>query len=224
MATVNPLLGTIIVVRHRSIREKSLGQELATVSALRGWEPNRSDSTSAAQNMQMRTGLQGQLLSIHKFRKEAIPSCRQRNDGRKKQGWHPNLEWRSSNKCPRAALLFLETTKWSNRYLCGPALLRNSLGQRRRPLCQVDMVVSCGWRAQAASASGEGHLTRSSSRDGKFRKQGESMTSFCIRHREEYKKVCRALTRMMRSQKSELWKEQGWEIVLQAEHLERVLQ
>ena len=111
-----------------------------------------------------------------------------------------------------------------NRYLCGPALLRNSLGQRRRPLCQVDMVVSCGWRAQAASASGEGHLTRSSSRDGKFRKQGESMTSFCIRHREEYNKVCRALTCMMRSQKSELWKEQGSEIVLQAEHLERVLQ
>ena len=35
------------------------------------------------------------------------------------------------------------------------------------------------------------------------------MTSFCVRHREEYEKACRALTRMMGSQALDLRKQAG---------------
>ena len=117
----------------------------------------------------------------------------------------------------RAALLFVETTKWSNRYLCGPRLASELTGPAKASIVSKKST----WLSHENGVSRLlKHLEQAISQPvlpevgnalrtyfkSLRRKQGESMTSFCVRHREEYEKACRALTRMMGSQKSDLGK------------------
>ena len=112
----------------------------------------------------------------------------------------------------RSALLFVESTKWENRYLCGPRLASELTGPAKasiaskkptwlshengvaRLLKHLQEVISEPILPEV------GNALRSYFRTLR-RKRGETMTSFCVRHREEYEKACRALTRMMGSQK-----------------------
>ena len=108
----------------------------------------------------------------------------------------------------RAALLYLESTKWENRYLCGPRLAAELTGSakssiaNKRPawLSSSDGVHKLLRHLQGAVSEPVlpevGNALRTYFRQLR-RKRGETMTSFTVRHREEYEKACRALTRMV---------------------------
>ena len=111
----------------------------------------------------------------------------------------------------RAALLYVQATKWESRYLCGPRLAAELSGAAKAAVTNK----KASW---LASDDGVQRLLRhlqevvsepvlpevGNALRGYFktlrRKRGETITSFCIRHREEYEKACRALTRMLRDQ------------------------
>ena len=121
-------------------------------------------------------------------------------------GWNGDpsswLEYR------RAALWYVEATKWENRYLCGPRLATELSGSARasiankkpqwlsheqgvhRLLKHLQVTISEPVLPEV------GNALRAYFRQLK-RKRGESMTAFCVRHREEYEKVCKALSRML---------------------------
>ena len=111
----------------------------------------------------------------------------------------------------RAALLFVESTKWSNRYLCGPRLATELSGPAKasiagkKPtwLSREDGMQRLLTHLQTAISEPVppevGNALRAYFKTLR-RRRGETMTSFCVRHREEYEKACRALTRMMASQ------------------------
>ena len=111
----------------------------------------------------------------------------------------------------RAALLFVESTKWSNRYLCGPRLATELSGPAKasiagkKPtwLSREDGVQRLLTHLQTAISEPVlpevGNALRAYFKTLR-RRCGETMTSFCVRNREEYEKACRALTRMMASQ------------------------
>ena len=72
------------------------------------------------------------------------------------------------------------------------------------------MVVNSRRRTPPLEASARSYFGANSARSGKHpgpyfkhlrRRKGETMTSFCVRHREEYERVCRALSRMVKDQK-----------------------
>ena len=117
----------------------------------------------------------------------------------------------------RAALLFVETTKWSNRYLCGPRLAAELSGAAKASIVGkkstwlshdkgVHRLLQHLQEAISEPVLPEvGNALRTYFKSLR-RKRGESMTGFCVRHREEYEKACRALTRMMGSQKPDLGK------------------
>ena len=112
----------------------------------------------------------------------------------------------------RAALLFVESTKWPNRYLCGPRLATELSGAAKASIVGkkstwlshdkgVQRLLQHLQEAISEPVLPEvGNALRSYFKTLR-RKRGESMTGFCVRHREEYEKACRALTRMMGSQK-----------------------
>ena len=116
----------------------------------------------------------------------------------------------------RAAQLYVETTKWENRYLCGPRLCAELSGSARASivgkkaswLSHVDGVNRLLKHLQQAISEPVlpevGNALRAYFRNLK-RRRGETMTSFCVRHREEYEKACRALTRMVRDQGGKPW-------------------
>ena len=113
----------------------------------------------------------------------------------------------------RAAYMYEETVKWESRYLCGPRLAAELTGAARTAIANKKR----GW---LSSQDGVGKLLRclketmsepalpeiSNQPKTYFkllrRRRGESMVSFCVRHREEYARTCKALTRVMREQKS----------------------
>ncbi|CAK8992683.1 unnamed protein product [Durusdinium trenchii] len=113
----------------------------------------------------------------------------------------------------RAAYMYEETVKWESRYLCGPRLAAELTGAARTAIANKKR----GW---LSSQDGVGKLLRclketmsepalpeiSNQLKTYFkllrRRRGESMVSFCVRHREEYARTCKALTRVMREQKS----------------------
>ena len=120
----------------------------------------------------------------------------------------------------RSALLFVESTKWENRYLCGPRLASELTGPAKASIASkkptwlshehgVTRLLKHLEEAISEPILPEvGNALRSYFRTLR-RKRGETMTSFCVRHREEYEKACRALTRMMGSQKHGLGRDQG---------------
>ncbi|CAK9089508.1 Copia protein [Durusdinium trenchii] len=113
----------------------------------------------------------------------------------------------------RAAYMYEETVKWESRYLCGPRLAAELTGAARTAIANKKR----GW---LSSQDGVGKLLRclketmsepalpeiSNQLKTYFkllrRRRGESMVSFCVRHREEYARTCKALTRVMQEQKS----------------------
>ena len=115
----------------------------------------------------------------------------------------------------RSALLYVQSTKYENRYLCGPRLAAELTGPARASithkrstwLAAPDGVEKLLLHLQSAISEPilpeVGNALRAYFRQLK-RKKGETMTAFCVRHREEYEKACRALTRMMGSRKAGL--------------------
>ena len=113
----------------------------------------------------------------------------------------------------RAAYMYEETVKWESRYLCGPRLAAELTGAARTAISNKKR----GW---LSSQDGVGKLLRclketmsepalpeiSNQLKTYFKmlkhRRGESMVAFCVRHREEYARTCKALTRVMREQKS----------------------
>ena len=114
----------------------------------------------------------------------------------------------------RAALLYVQATKWENRYLCGPRLASELTGAAKAAITNK----KASW---LACDDGVARLLRhlqevvsepvlpevGNALRGYFktlrRKRGETITAFCVRHREKYEKACRALTRMLRDQGSQ---------------------
>lgn len=111
----------------------------------------------------------------------------------------------------QAARLYVASTKLETRYTCGPRLAAELSGAARTAIS--------GKRAQwlsdsqgaetllshLQSAIGEPALPEVGNFMRQYfkilkRKRGESMSSFCVRHREEYERMCRALARMLREQ------------------------
>ena len=140
----------------------------------------------------------------------------------------------------RAALLYVQTTKWENRYLCGPRLAAELSGPAKASIANkraswlsneqgVDRLLRHLQEVISEPILPEvGNALRSYFRQLRRRK-GETMTAFCVRHREEYEKACRALTRMLGSRKSGLRadtlattssRRSSWHL-LEAEHLPR---
>ena len=113
----------------------------------------------------------------------------------------------------RAAFAYEETVKYENRYLCGPRLATELSGaakaaisnKRRGWLSYVDGVerlVQCLRQTMSEPALPE--IANQLRQYFKLlrRKSGETMTAFCVRHREEYVRTCKALTRVLREEKS----------------------
>ena len=109
-------------------------------------------------------------------------------------GWGPVHMWTTYR---RSALLFVESTKWENRYLCGPRLASELTGPAKasiaskkptwlshengvaRLLKHLQEVISEPILPEV------GNALRSYFRTLR-RKKGETITSFCVMHREEY--------------------------------------
>ena len=118
----------------------------------------------------------------------------------------------------RAAYMYEETVKWENRYLCGPRLASELTGAAKAAIANKRR----GW---LSIPDGVGKLLRclremmsepalpeiANQLRAYFkllrRKRGESMAAFCVRHREEYSRTCKSLTRVLKEQKT--LKEQG---------------
>ena len=109
--------------------------------------------------------------------------------------------------------MYEETVKWESRYLCGPRLAAELTGaakaaianKKRGWLSQQDCVMKL-LRCLRESVS-EPALPEISNQLKVYfkqlrRRRGESMAAFCVRHREEYARTCKALTRVMRESSS----------------------
>ena len=114
----------------------------------------------------------------------------------------------------QAARLYVASTKIESRYTCGPKVAAELSGAAKTAI----MGKKSHWLSEASGVEtllkhlqetiGEPALPEV----GNFlrlyfktlrRQRGESMTAFCVRHREEYEKMCRSLARMMKEQKKD---------------------
>ena len=108
-----------------------------------------------------------------------------------------------------AARLYVASTKHELRYTCGPRLAAE-LGGAAKTAIQGQKST---WLSEPNGAEkllrhlqtaiGEPALPEVANFMRQYfrvlrRRKGESMTAFCVRHREEYDRMCRALGRMMR--------------------------
>lgn len=130
----------------------------------------------------------------------------------------------------QAAFMYEETVKWENRYLCGPRLAAELSGAARVVLANkkrgwlstqdgVAKLLRCLREAMSEPALPEiANQLRLYFKVLK-RRRGEPMAAFCARHREEYAKACKALTRVMKERKNasqpeaEVWRSsrrQSW--------------
>ncbi len=113
----------------------------------------------------------------------------------------------------QAAFMYEETVKWESRYLCGPRLAAELTGAARVVLANkkrgwlstqdgVAKLLRCLREAMSEPALPEiANQLRLYFKVLK-RRRGEPMAAFCARHREEYAKACKALTRVMKERKS----------------------
>ena len=117
----------------------------------------------------------------------------------------------------RAALLYVETTKWESRYLCGPRLASELTGPARTSIANkkpswlstpegVNRLLLHLQNAISEPVLPEVGNTLRAYFKHLRRRKGETMTSFCVRHREEYDRVCRALSRMVKTQQADAQK------------------
>lgn len=112
----------------------------------------------------------------------------------------------------QAARLYVASTTFDKRYTCGPRVAAELSGSAKTSI----LGKKSSWLSEPGGTEtllqflqtmiGEpalpevGNFMRQYFRVLK-RKKGESMSSFCVRHREEYEKMCRALARMLRENK-----------------------
>ena len=125
-------------------------------------------------------------------------------------GWDGNpATWTEYRK---SAQLYEETVKWENRYLCGPRLAAELSGAAKAAISSKKK----GWLSHSNGVDKLLRCLRSSMSEPALpeianqlrayfkvlrRRRGESMAAFCVRHREEYAKTCKALTRVMKERK-----------------------
>lgn len=125
-------------------------------------------------------------------------------------GWDGNpATWTEYRK---AAQLYEETVKWESRYLCGPRLAAELSGAAKAAISNKKK----GWLSHSNGVDKLLRCLRSSMSEPALpeianqlrayfkvlrRRRGESMAAFCVRHREEYAKTCKALTRVMKERK-----------------------
>ena len=108
-----------------------------------------------------------------------------------------------------AARLFVASTKYELRYTCGPKLASELTGSAKTAV----MGQKSSWLSDPQGAErllkhlqkviGEPALPEVGNFMRQYfkvlrRKQGETMSSFCVRHRDEYEKMCRALGRIVK--------------------------
>ena len=108
-----------------------------------------------------------------------------------------------------AARLYVASTKVELRYTCGPRLAAELTGAARTAIQGQKSTWLSGHNGAETLLR---HLQQTIAEPalpevGNFmrqyfrvlrRKKGESMTAFCVRHREEYDRMCRSLGRMLR--------------------------
>ena len=110
-----------------------------------------------------------------------------------------------------AARLYVASTKYEARYTCGPRLAAELSGAAKTAI----MGQRSTWLSEPNGAEkllkhlqqtiGEPALPEVGNFMRQYfrvlrRRRGETMTAFCVRHREEYDKMCRALGRMIKEQ------------------------
>ena len=124
------------------------------------------------------------------------------------------MEWRSCflDRIPKGGLALCGDNQVGDRYLCGPRLASELTGPARASIANKkaqwlstpDGVHRLLKHLQGAISEPVlpevGNTLRAYFKHLRRRK-GETMTSFCVRHREEYERVCRALSRMVKDQK-----------------------
>jgi len=113
----------------------------------------------------------------------------------------------------KAAYMYEETVKWENRYLCGPRLANELTGSAKAAIANKKR----GWLSHQdgvakllkslRSVMSEPALPEIANQLKVYfkmlrRRRGEAMSAFCVRHREEYTRTCKALTRVMREQRT----------------------
>ena len=112
----------------------------------------------------------------------------------------------------KAAYLYEETVKWENRYLCGPRLAAELSGAAKAAISNkkrgwlsredgVEKLMKCLKEAMSEPALPEIANQLRAYFKVLRRRRGESMAAFCVRHREEYARTCKALTRVMKEQR-----------------------
>lgn len=109
--------------------------------------------------------------------------------------------------------MYEDTVKWESRYLCGPRLASELTGAAKAAISNkkrgwlsttngVAKLLNCLRETMSEPALPEiANQLRTYFRLFRRRK-GEAMTAFCARHREEYARTCKALTRVMREQQT----------------------
>jgi hypothetical protein len=112
----------------------------------------------------------------------------------------------------QAARLYVASTKVENRYTCGPKIAAELTGAAKTAITGKKST----WLSDASGAEtllqylqstiGEPALPEVGNFMRQYfkvlkRKRGEAMTAFCVRHREEYERMCRSLARMVREHK-----------------------
>ncbi|CAK9032723.1 Retrovirus-related Pol polyprotein from transposon TNT 1-94 [Durusdinium trenchii] len=115
----------------------------------------------------------------------------------------------------QAARLYVASTKFEARYTCGPKIAAELTGAARTAI----MGKKSSWLSEEQGTETLlQHLQKTIGEPalpevGNFlrqyfkvlrRQKGESMTAFCVRHRDEYERMCRALARMMKEHKQEV--------------------
>lgn len=109
----------------------------------------------------------------------------------------------------QAARLFVASTKYENRYTCGPKIAAELTGAAKTAITGKRST----WLSDPQGAErlldflqqtiGEPALPEVGNYMRQYfkvlrRKRGEAMSAFCVRHREEYERMCRSLARMVK--------------------------
>ena len=109
----------------------------------------------------------------------------------------------------QAARLFVASTKYENRYTCGPKIAAELTGAAKTAITGKRST----WLSEPQGAErlldflqqtiGEPALPEVGNYMRQYfkvlrRKRGEAMSAFCVRHREEYERMCRSLARMVK--------------------------
>ena len=113
----------------------------------------------------------------------------------------------------QSARLFVASTKYENRYTCGPKIAAELTGAAKTAITGK----KSSWLSDESGAEkllnylqttiGEPALPEVGNFMRQYfkvlrRKRGEAMSAFCVRHREEYERMCRSLARMVKEHKS----------------------